>query len=113
MTSACSTPVTAAQIDDLFGSAPAVATVIYGVWPDRFLRQRLMHRPIGPGIAPWHWKAIFRATCPSQIKNSTPSPAYSAKPCISFWRAPNRLDPVADGTPPSFTSSGPLPSIAG
>jgi hypothetical protein len=127
MTNASSTPGTAAKIDDLFGSAVAVATVIHVAWPNRFHRRKpafplrprnvlkgdgsgqvrdlLRPQAAGPmdsvsasGIGPWHWKAIFRATWPSRTKNSMPSPAFAARPWMSFWRAPDRLDPGADST---------------
>jgi hypothetical protein len=40
MTNARSTPGTAAKIDDLFGSALAVATVIHVAWPKRSRRRK-------------------------------------------------------------------------
>ena len=109
MTNASSTPGTAAKIDDLFGSAFAVATVIHMAWPNRLHRRKPASdlRPRGtlkgdggaqvrgrlrakgadpmdgvstPGIGHWHWKAIFRATWPLRTKNSTPSAAFLARP---------------------------------
>jgi hypothetical protein len=137
MTNASSTPGTAAKIDDLFGSALARTTVIHKAWPNPHrcrksvsaLRPRnvlkgnggaqvrgLFHpQATGPmdnvsasEIRLWHCKAIFRAKWPSGIRNSTLSSAFSARPWISFWLAPDGFDLGADGTPPpppSFTSS--------
>jgi hypothetical protein len=103
MTNASSTPVTAAKIDDLFGSALAIATVIHGAWPNRKNASGLL--PSSPlkgdsggqasvdvsasAIGHWQWKAIFRATWLLRTKNSTPSPAFSARPWMGFSLATN------------------------
>jgi hypothetical protein len=137
MTNASSIPGTATKIDDLFGSALEIATVIQMAWPNRLrcrkplspLRPRcvlaqvrgLLHpRAPGPmdrvsasGIVHLRWKAICCAAWPSGIVNSTPSSAFSARPWVSFWLAPDGFDPGAHSTPPpppSFTSSVPCPA---
>ena len=112
MTNASSIPGTAAQIDDLFGSALAIATVIQMAWPNRLRCRNLC--PLAPEVrscpgpavcstlelqAPWTvsahrgscicaGKRSVRAAWPSGIVNSTPSSAFSARPWVSFWLAP-------------------------
>jgi hypothetical protein len=111
MTNASSTPGTAAKIDDLLGSALAVATVIQVAWPNRVHRRKhasdLRPRdalngdgdgqvPVedASGIGHWRWKAMFRATWPLGTKNSTPSPASSVRPWINFSLARDGLIPT-------------------
>jgi hypothetical protein len=107
-----STPVTAAKIDDLFGSALAVATAIDIAWPSRVHRRKRTSGPSTRGsrnkysggqapvdrvsasaIGLWPWKAIFRATWLSRRKNSTPSAVFLARPWMNFSLATDELVP--------------------
>jgi hypothetical protein len=128
MKNASPIPGTIAKNDDLFGSALGVATVIHIAWPNLFrcqnpasalfrrdvrkskgsakLRGRLralhtaiLHGFSTSGIAHWEWRAIYPATRSLGMKNSTPSPASSARPWIAFCLVSDRLGQWADSQP--------------
>jgi hypothetical protein len=105
-------PQPAAKIGDLFGSDLAVATTIHMAWPNPVHRRKhasglspwgsLNGESAGQdrvdgvsasAIGHWQWKAIFRATWLSRTKNSTPSPAFLARPWMNFSLASDGLVP--------------------